>query len=154
MKHVIYTKDKTAERLLSPSLRALVKKTVKTALDYEGFERDGEVSVTAVDEAEIQSLNKDWRGMDKVTDVLSFPATDDYDQIIPFDSEAVVLGDIIICMKKCFSQAEEYGHSAEREIAYLTAHSTLHLLGYDHMNDEEEKEMTRRQDEIVGILGL
>lgn len=154
MNHKIYTTDKTAEKLLTPALRALAKKAVKKALEYEGFERVAEVSITAVDEAEIQRLNKEWRENDSVTDVLSFPALDDEDEIVAFDDEAIVLGDVILCMKRCFEQAETFGHSREREIAYLTAHSTLHLLGYDHMEKDEEEEMTRKQGEIVALLGL
>ncbi len=154
MKHLIYSKDKTSTRLLTPSLRALAKRAVKKALLYEGFERCAEVSLTFVDEEEIKTLNRNWRDNDKVTDVLSFPALSDEDEIVAFDDEAVVLGDIIICLKRCFEQAEEFGHSNEREVAYLTAHSVLHLLGYDHMEENEEKEMVRRQGEIVSLLGL
>ena len=154
MKHKIYTCDKTEERLLTPSLRALVKRAVKKALEYEGFERIAEVSVTAVDGEEIKRLNAEWRGNDSVTDVLSFPSLDDEDEIVAFDDEAIVLGDIVLCMTRCAEQAEEFGHSIEREVAYLTAHSTLHLLGYDHMAEDEDKEMTRRQGDIVSLLGL
>lgn len=154
MNHKIYTKDKTKDKLLTPSLRALAKKAVKKALEYEGFERIAEVSITAVDEEEIRTLNAEWRGNDSVTDVLSFPALDDEDEIVAFDDEAIVLGDIILCMKRLFEQAEEFGHSPEREIAYLTSHSTLHLLGYDHMEKDEEEEMVRRQGEITSLLGL
>ena len=154
MKHKIYTTDKTSERLLTPSLRALVKRAVKKALEYEEFGRCAEVSVTAVDEEEIQRLNAEWRDKDSVTDVLSFPALDDSDEIVAFDDEAIVLGDIVLCMKRCREQAEEFGHSMEREIAYLTAHSTLHLLGHDHMEADEEKEMVKKQGEITALLGL
>ena len=154
MKHKIYTTDKTGEKLLTPSLRALVKRAVTKALEYEEFSRVAEVSVTAVDEEEIQRLNAEWRDKDSVTDVLSFPALDDSDEIVAFDDEAIVLGDIVLCMKRCREQAEEFGHSMEREVAYLTAHSTLHLLGYDHMEEDEEKEMVKKQGEIVALLGL
>ena len=154
MKHKIYTTDKTSEKLLTPSLRALAKRAVTKALEYEGFTRLAEVSVTAVDEEEIKRLNAEWRDKDSVTDVLSFPALDDSDEIVAFDDEAIVLGDIVLCMKRCREQAEEFGHSVEREVAYLTAHSTLHLLGYDHMEEDEEKEMVQKQGEIVALLGL
>ncbi len=154
MNHKIYTTDKTSEKLLTPALRALAKKAVKKALEYEGFERVAEVCITAVDEDEIQRLNAAWRANDSVTDVLSFPALSDEDEIVAFDDEAIVLGDVILCMKRLFEQAESFGHSPEREIAYLTAHSTLHLLGYDHMEKDEEEEMVRRQGEIVALLGL
>ena len=154
MKHKIYTCDKTEKRLLTPALRALVKRAVNKALEYEEFTRLAEVSVTAVDGDEIKRLNAEWRNNDSVTDVLSFPSLDDSDEIVAFDDEAIVLGDIVLCMDKCFAQAEEFGHSIEREVAYLTAHSTLHLLGYDHMEEDEEKEMVSKQGEIVALLGL
>ncbi len=153
MKHLIYSKDSTREKLLTPSLRALAKRAVKMALEYEAFEKSAEISFTAVDKEEIRSLNAEWRGVDSVTDVLSFPSLDDEENFLS-DGESVVLGDIILCMERCREQAEEFGHSLEREVAYLTAHSTLHLLGYDHMEESEEKEMTRRQGEIVALLGL
>jgi len=154
MKHKIYTTDKTGEKLLTPSLRALVKRAVAKALEYEEFGRIAEVSVTAVDEEEIQRLNAEWRDKNAVTDVLSFPALDDSDEIVAFDDEAIVLGDIVLCMKRCREQAEEFGHSMERETAYLTVHSTLHLLGYDHIEEAEEKEMVKKQGEITALLGL
>ncbi len=154
MKHKIYTTDKTGEKLLTPSLRALVKRAVTKALEYEEFGRIAEVSVTAVDEEEIQRLNAEWRDKNAVTDVLSFPALDDSDEIVAFDDEAIVLGDIVLCMKRCREQAEEFGHSMERETAYLTVHSTLHLLGYDHIEEDEEKEMVKKQGEITALLGL
>jgi probable rRNA maturation factor len=152
--HKIYTCDKTEGKLLTPALRALVKRAVKKALEYEGFSRVAEVSVTAVDPEEIKHLNAEWRANDSVTDVLSFPALDDEDEIVAFDDEAIVLGDIVLCTSRCAEQAEEFSHSIEREVAYLTAHSTLHLLGYDHMEADEEKEMVRRQGEITALLGL
>ena len=154
MKHKIYTTDKTGEKLLTPSLRALVKRAVAKALEYEEFGRIAEVSVTAVDEEEIPRLNAEWRDKNAVTDVLSFPALDDSDEIVAFDDEAIVLGDIVLCMKRCREQAEEFGHSMERETAYLTVHSTLHLLGYDHIEEAEEKEMVKKQGEITALLGL
>ena len=153
MNHTIYSKDKTEKKLLTPSLRALAKRAVKMALEYEAFEKAAEVSFTAVDRDEIHALNAEWRGVDRETDVLSFPALDE-DDFSCGENDTVVLGDIILCMDKCFEQAEEFGHSAEREAAYLTVHSLLHLLGYDHEKEDEEKEMSRRCGEIVALLGL
>lgn len=154
MKHKIYTRDKTSDKSLTPQLRALVKRTVKKALEYEGFNRCAEVSVTTVDEEEIKLLNAQWRNIDSVTDVLSFPALDDEEEIVHFDEEAIVLGDIVICMKKCEEQAISFSHSLEYEIAYLTAHSVLHLLGYDHAEEDEKKQMFEKQKEIVSLLEL
>ncbi|MBQ7897307.1 MAG: rRNA maturation RNase YbeY [Clostridia bacterium] len=154
MKNVIYTRDKTALRTFTPSLRALVKRAVNETLKFENVTRISEVSVTFVDKDEIQTLNRDYRNNDKVTDVLSFPTLDDESEIVPFDNEAIALGDVIICADKCLEQAEEFGHSIQREVAYLTIHSVLHLLGYDHMEESEEKEMTEKQDEIIKRVTL
>ena len=112
------------------------------------------MSVTFVDKEEIQELNRDFRNKDSVTDVLSFPTLDEESEIVPFDNEAIALGDVIICADRCKEQAEEYGHSLEREVAYLTIHSVLHLLGYDHMNEDEEKIMTEKQKEIIKKVTL
>lgn len=149
MKNIIYTRDKTEKKSFTPSLRALVRRAVNETLEFEGASRICEVSVTFVDGEEIKTLNRDYREKDSVTDVLSFPTLDDESEIVPFDNEAVALGDVIICFDRCAEQAEEFGHSVEREVAYLTIHSVLHLLGYDHMVEDEEKEMTNKQDEIV-----
>ncbi|MBQ5746904.1 MAG: rRNA maturation RNase YbeY [Clostridia bacterium] len=154
MKNLIYTRDKTEKRVFTNSLRALVRRAVNETLCYEGETRPFEVSVTFVDKDEIQTLNRDFRDKDSVTDVLSFPTLDDEAEIVPFDNEAIALGDVIICADKCMEQAEEFGHSFEREVAYLTIHSVLHLLGYDHMVEEEEKEMTAKQDEIIKGITL
>ncbi len=149
MKNTVFTRDKTLKKSFTPSLRAIVRRAVKETLIFEGFERCAEVSVTFVDCDEIQMLNRDFRSKDSVTDVLSFPALDDEAEIVTFSGEAIILGDVIICFDRCAEQAEEFGHTVEREVAYLTIHSVLHLLGYDHIDDEEEKEMTVKQDEIV-----
>lgn len=149
MKNTVFTRDKTEKKSFTPSLRALVRRAVKETLFFEEFERCAEVSVTFVDFDEIKTLNRDFRSKDAVTDVLSFPALDDEAEIVTFSGEAIILGDVIICFDRCLEQAEEFGHSVEREVAYLTIHSVLHLLGYDHMNADEEKEMTEKQDEII-----
>ena len=154
MKNLIYTRDKTQDKSFTPALRALVKRAVNETLLYEQVPYCAEVSVTFVDEGEIQRLNREFRSRDSVTDVLSFPTLDDDSEIVPFDNEAVTLGDVIICHKRCLEQANEFAHSLEREVAYLTIHSTLHLLGYDHMEEAEEKEMTQKQDAIVEKVRL
>lgn len=154
MKNVIYTRDKTKDKQFTPALRAKVKRAVNETLAFEGETRLFEVSVTFVDKEEIQELNRDFRNKDSVTDVLSFPTLDEESEIVPFDNEAIALGDVIICADRCKEQAEEYGHSLEREVAYLTIHSVLHLLGYDHMNEDEEKIMTEKQKEIIKKVTL
>ena len=138
----------------------IVKKAVRTSLDYEEFEKEGEfeceISVSIVTNEEIQKLNKEFRNIDKATDVLSFPmCTFEEEEVIDCnENNEVVLGDIVISIDKAKQQAEEYGHSLEREIAFLTVHSMLHLMGYDHMEAEEEKEMIKKQKEILQQAGF
>ena len=112
-----------------------------------------EISVTFVDLDEIHELNKQYRGVDKPTDVLSFPQFDDLEEEIPGVCE-ICLGDVVICEQKAREQAEEFGHSFERELVYLFTHSVLHLLGYDHMEDDEKKAMREREEEIMKQIGL
>ena len=112
-----------------------------------------EISVTFVDLDEIHELNKQYRGVDKPTDVLSFPQFDDLEEEIPEVCE-ICLGDVVICEQKAREQAEEFGHSFERELVYLFTHSVLHLLGYDHMEDDEKKAMREREEEIMKQIGL
>ncbi|MBE6649798.1 MAG: rRNA maturation RNase YbeY [Ruminococcaceae bacterium] len=154
VKHTVYTRDKTKERTFTPALRALTKRAVNEALAFEEAEHVCEVSVTFVDREEIRTLNRDYREKDSVTDVLSFPTFDADEEIFVPEGESVPLGDVIICYDRCLEQAEEFGHSVEREVAYLTIHSVLHLLGYDHMVPDEEKEMTEKQDEIIKQVRL
>lgn len=137
----------------------LIRKAIRTTLRSEKFENDAEVSVTLTDNAEIHELNREYRGVDRPTDVLSFPMTDADDEYsaadFDIDKGAILLGDIVISVEKIEEQAKEYMHSFERELAYLTIHSTLHLLGYDHITSEEdEKEMTEKQDKIIESMGL
>jgi len=114
-----------------------------------------EVSVTLVDNDTIQQMNREYRNVDRPTDVLSFPLWEpDEDWVIDEEEEAVPLGDIVISLSKAKEQAEEYGHSLKREMGFLAVHGFLHLLGYDHETEEEEKEMFRRQEEILDHIGL
>ena len=112
-----------------------------------------EISVTFVDLDEIHELNKQYRGVDSPTDVLSFPQFDDLEEELPEVGE-ICLGDVVICEEKAREQAEEFGHSFERELVYLFTHSVLHLLGYDHMEDDEKKAMRAREEEIMKQIGL
>ena len=112
-----------------------------------------EISVTFVDLDEIHELNKQYRGVDRPTDVLSFPQFDDLEEELPEVGE-ICLGDVVICEEKAREQAEEFGHSFERELVYLFTHSVLHLLGYDHMEDDEKKAMRTREEEIMKHIGL
>lgn len=108
-------------------------------------------NVIIVDSEKIQEINKTYRGIDRVTDVISF-ALEDNEDIVYEDFR--LLGDIYICIDKIYSQAEEYGHSVLRELSFLTIHGFLHLLGYDHMNQEDEKVMFKRQEEILNGYGI
>ena len=121
----------------------------------ENINNDAELSVTFVDKDEIQNINKIYKDKDKVTDVISFALEED-EPDIEFNELDIprVLGDIIICTDVAKEQAENYGHSFERELVFLALHGFLHLLGYDHMNEEDEKEMFGRQDDILNAYGL
>lgn len=122
-------------------------------LDLEQVDKERtEISVTFVEGEEIRNLNLEYRDTDKVTDVLSFPQFDDLNEIPEFGE--ICLGDVVICKDRAMEQAEEFGHSFEREIIYLFTHSILHLLGYDHMEEEEKKEMRQREEEVMEHLGI
>lgn len=123
------------------------------AKEQEGIENDAELSVTFVDKAEIQQINKMYRDKDKVTDVISFALEEDEPEITGIEMPRV-LGDIIICTDVAQEQADSYGHSFERELGFLALHGFLHLLGYDHMNEQDEKQMFGRQDQILNAYGL
>lgn len=128
-------------------------KAAEYCLDLEQVDKDrAEISVTFVEAEEIRNLNREYRNTDKVTDVLSFPQFDDLNEIPEFGE--ICLGDVVICKDRAMEQAEEFGHSFEREIIYLFTHSILHLLGYDHMEEEEKKEMRQREEEVMEHLGI
>ncbi|WP_251520449.1 MULTISPECIES: rRNA maturation RNase YbeY [Staphylococcus] len=130
-----------------------IEKLLNFAKDQEGIESDAELSITFVDKEEIQNINKMYRDKDKVTDVISFALEEDEPVIHDIDMPRV-LGDIIICTDVAAEQAETYGHTFERELGFLVLHGFLHLLGYDHMNETDEKQMFGRQDEILNAYGL
>ena len=122
-------------------------------VDQEGIDSERvEISLTLVDADEIQQLNRDYRNVDKVTDVLSFPQYDDLNDL-PEDGE-IMLGDVIICRQRAEEQAEEFGHSVEREMVYLFVHSVCHLLGYDHMEDDEKAEMRAKEESVMEQINV
>ncbi len=123
------------------------------AAKKENITEEAELSISFVDEEEIQAINRDYRDKDKVTDVISFSLEEDEPEIEGLDMPRV-LGDIIICLEVAKEQAESYNHSLSRELGFLALHGFLHLLGYDHMTEEDEKEMFSRQDEILNEFGL
>ncbi len=154
------------KRELPFDAQAVAGRVISEALDYEGCPYEAAVDITLTDNEGIHALNKEFRDMDCPTDVLSFPNVDytgpaDFSGIECraedyFDPESgeLCLGDIVISVEKVFEQAQAYGHSPLREYAFLIAHSMLHLLGYDHMEDKEAGEMERRQEEILCRLGI
>lgn len=125
-----------------------LNEVIREVLLTEGLDLSYEVSISFVDKEKIHQLNRDFRGVDRVTDVLSFPLDED----IIIEGRDTMLGDIVICMDIARDQAEKYGHSLRRELMYLTAHSTLHLLGYDHINEDDKKLMRAREKEIMKNL--
>ena len=138
-------------------MRRLITKAVKEALKQENFEYFTEISVSFIDNEAIHKLNLQYREKDKHTDVLSFPIweKDELEDGSAFDGHAVTLGDIIISAEQAEAQAKEYGHSFEREICFLSVHSVLHLLGYDHeTSEEDEKYMKKKQEEVLVKIGL
>lgn len=128
--------------------KSLIVRACETALSLEGAK--GDITVLIADPERIQTLNRDFRHVDRVTDVLTFPAWEGEAIFAPVDG---YLGDIMICMERAREQAKEYGHSLERELAFLAVHGTLHILGYDHMEPEEEAVMRQKQREILESLG-
>ena len=138
-------------------LKLLVRRAVEAVLDYEQYSNRCEVSVTFTDNEQIRELNARFRNIDRATDVLSFPLFDyegEADEPA-LDEIRNNLGDIVISLEKAWGQAEEYGHSYEREVAFLCVHSMLHLLGYDHeKSEEDDQDMRYRQSEIMKMLGL
>ena len=135
---------------LKDEIKDDLEKAISQTLAHEGLEGDYEVSLSFVESDEIRELNKDYRDKDAVTDVLSFYLFETLEEIETFG----MLGDIVICVDRARDQAEEFGHSLKREMMYLTVHSTLHLLGYDHTEEEEKEEMRSREKEIMKELGV
>lgn len=145
----------------------IISKVIDTALDMYECPYEAEVNVILTDNDSIASINEEYRNLARPTDVLSFPMLEyevpgDFSMIDQLpeeecfdpDSGELLLGDIIISLEKVLEQAEAYGHSVERELGFLTAHSMLHLFGFDHMEDEERIDMEARQEEVLERVGL
>ena len=129
-------------------LEKLIETVIEKSFEYENVEPRN-VSVLICDNDEIKKLNGQFRDIDSPTDVLSFPMYDEDGELDPDE-----LGDIVISLERAAAQAEEFGHSLRREVAFLTAHSMLHLFGYDHIDDSEREEMFEKQEEILAQLGI
>lgn len=151
---VIITNDQRAVKIPT-GVRMLIRRTCNAVLRLENFEGSAEISVTFVDNDQIKELNKQYRNKDAVTDVLSFPMGENGNYDVNLATGAKILGDIVICVPRAMEQAERFGHSLDREMGYLTAHSMLHLLGYDHESGGIEKVRMREKEELVMLqLGL
>lgn len=142
-----------------------IHRVIEKAMDYESCPYEAEINVLITDNEQIQQINAENRGIDAPTDVLSFPMIDyetpaDFDtledmwEVFHPETGELLLGDIVLSVDKIKSQAEEYGHSVERELSFLVAHSMLHLFGYDHMEEDERAVMEQKQREILEQLSI
>ena len=162
----IYYSDE--EGRLTEEIKSLMEKSAAKAVSLEfaddlaeagidAASADAEIGVTVVDADEIRELNRDYRGNDSVTDVLSFPQYDDMDELagdLTDEEVTALIGDVVICYDRVLSQAEEFGTGVTREFVYLFTHSILHLMGYDHMEEEERRVMRAREEEILDSIGV
>ena len=157
MEHEIYI-SREVKNLGHNESAGLIRKAIYMALDAEKIDTPCIISVMLTDETGIRAVNREFRNVDAATDVLSFPMNEltpgAFDRNVcecDMDSGAVLLGDMLICVPRCEEQGEEFGHGYKRELMYLTVHSVLHLLGYDHMDEGVmKKQMRTREKEIMG----
>lgn len=145
----------------------LIEKVIDLSLEDEKIDFEYEISVVLTNNNDIRGINKDTRNIDSATDVLSFPMIEypeksvfkdvylehDFDDSY-FDGDSMVLGDIVLSVERCKEQAIEYNHPFERELSYLLVHSVLHLLGYDHMEEDDKRKMRAREEEILSEMGI
>lgn len=157
VERIIYFTNEQEKLPITYKLKLLVRRAVVATLEHEQYENPCEVSVTFTDDEGIRELNRQYRDIDRPTDVLSFPLTDysgESEEPVA-DEPEVSLGDVVLSLERAAEQAETYGHSFEREVAFLCVHSVLHLLGYDHeTGEEDEADMRRRQTAIMQEMGL
>ena len=157
--------DQEVEASFDFDVRKTAEEVIEAALDHEHCPYDVQVSVTLTDNEGIHEINRDFRKIDAPTDVLSFPMADfetpadfdsleDSDDVFDPDTGEFMMGDIMISLEKVIEQAEAYGHSQKREYAFLIAHSMLHLMGYDHMEDSERLQMEEKQEAILASLNI
>ncbi|TJX14723.1 rRNA maturation RNase YbeY [Tissierella creatinini] len=143
-----YIDNRQSKYEITKDLEDLLEKVILESLSVEGLEGNFEVSISFVENAEIRELNRQYRNVDSETDVLSFPMEDEFDLGSP------ILGDIIISIEKAYEQSIEFGHSIEREIAYLTCHSMFHLMGYDHIMEEDKGVMRNKEKQVMKNLKI
>lgn len=164
---MIYIDNRQEKIIVSDSLNEELTKVIEFALKEEEVDIKCEVSLLFVDNEEIKEINSDTRGIDRETDVLSFPMLEYKEKKVfkelykdykfsqsDFDGEELVLGDIVLSLEKALEQSKEYNHSFEREASYLVVHSVLHLLGYDHMEEEDKIIMRSREEDILNKLNI
>lgn len=147
--NIVFSEDRLPGEYVVQKMR----EAARVCMENEGvdFER-AEISVSFVDANEIRELNREYRGVDSVTDVLSFPQ---YEKKEYFPSYGTIcMGDVVICSEQALLQADDFGHSPEREILYLFVHSIFHLFGYDHMEDDEKQEMREKEESVMGKIGV
>lgn len=162
----VYLEDENEFFKANPGLYEKVESVIERCLEEEDVPYEVEVSLSVVDLKTIHEINASQRQIDRPTDVLSFPQIEpekigyinwdkvDFSGCVNYDTDEVILGDIILCEEKAKEQAESYGHSLEREVCFLVAHSMLHLLGYDHMTPEDEKNMFTKQESVLQYLSI
>lgn len=162
----VYLEDETGFFEANLGLYEKVESVMERCLDEEKVPYEVEVSLSVVSLEAIHEINKAHRDMDQPTDVLSFPQIEaerigyinwdnvDFSSCVNYDTEEVMLGDIILCHERAKEQAKSYGHSLEREVCFLVAHSMFHLLGYDHMTPEDEKKMFTKQESVLQYLSI
>ena len=150
---LIFDDDSADSERFGREITELMTEAATLVLENEGADTErSEISVTFVSGEEIRELNRDYRGVDRVTDVLSFPQFGP-DEDFP-EEGPIELGDVVICRDKIVEQAAEFGHSEAREAVYLFTHSVLHLMGYDHETEEEKQEMRAAEEKVMAELGL
>ena len=164
---MIYVDNRQEKIEVTEEFTEGLKKVINFALKEEEVDLECEVSLLFVDNNEIREINNETRQIDRETDVLSFPMLDYENKKVfkecyknhefsesDFDGEELVLGDIVLSLEKALEQSKEYNHSYEREASYLVVHSVLHLLGYDHMEDDDKVIMRKREEELLGALNI
>lgn len=145
----VYIDNRQDKIKVGVALENIIESVIDECLSVEEMSKDVEVSVSFVDNNEIRELNRDYRNVDASTDVLSFPMNEDFEEPL-----SKILGDIVISLERALEQSVEYGHTIEREVAYLTAHSMFHLLGYDHMTDEDKILMREKEKQVMKNLKI
>ena len=150
----IWLENRQTKVAVTKSIEALIHTVLDETASRHALPETAEVSLTLVDDEQIHVLNRDYRSVDRPTDVISFALEEGDEPAIIGGPAEMLLGEIVISMETALRQAAEYGHSLEREVAFLALHGMLHLLGYDHMTQEDEKRMFDKQTEILAALGV